>query len=62
MWPNEGAMLWRPEAGPELSTVSDSTVVEKQVVDRPSQSACRACSESVHRECEILGKAGAFRG
>ena len=55
-------MLWWPEAGPDMSAVLDSTVVEEQIVDRPSQRACGSWLEALHNKCEVLCEAVAFRG
>ena len=55
MWAEEGSVLWRPEAGPELAPVLDITVVEEQMVDRLAQRAFGALAETVHEKCEIVG-------
>ena len=38
------------------------TVMEEQMVDRPSQGACGAWAEALHDKCEVLCEAVAFRG
>ena len=55
-------MLWRPQAGPELSAVLDVTVVEEQMVDRSSQGAFGAWPDTGHHKGEVLCKTVAFRG
>ena len=42
--------------------MGDVAVVEKEMVDGPTEGAARPRVEAVDEECEVLGEAGPFGG